>query len=556
MKSLLRTFSYGSVLIAVLAVLFRLALNNDHLLARLDGYLDSLQEYKEHLETHIYLHDNYAPAREEHWAVPAKVVEGAIPDGLSGLFVRNGPNPIHDHLGRKRYHWFDGHGQLHLLRIKENGDLLYSNNFVPTPRYKAEQTLDKEYFFRLGELKGVAGVLKAAVLEPIRLAKFGIDALTVGQANTHTIMTKQHRFYAVHEASLPFEIVLNKDGYISAAVGYETFNNTLNYPVSAHPKVDHETGNFLFHSYSVDPKMTKKDGNFKFGEYSAETGRVESYFGVKTKDGHTSFGHDMMFTKSWFVILDNSVHLDPSQVFKETGNVFDWKEDQNLRLGLAPRHGANTTSDDVLWFDFGEPHIMIHPLNSWEEEDDGTVVMWSSCGNYFDMNIDKGVNKFYMAEFRMNPKTGENSMQIIDDRYNVEFPRIRLDHIGRFGRFGAATIMEPKLGGDGLFKGFAIYDMSEKKTSRVVLYREGDVGGEAVVLAKPGTTESHEFYVASFVRNTIEDKSFFVLYDGENGEQVVRVEIPYRVPYGFHCEWLDEKQLRGHLELHENRNMN
>lgn len=556
--SVFRSLTFVSILMAVLAITLKIALEkNESVLARLDFFLDSLQEHKEHLEQHIYLHHNYAPVEEEHRAVPAKVVEGAIPENLSGLFIRNGPNPIPHHLGRKRYHWFDGHGQLHVLRVKENGELLYSNNFVPTPRYNIERKLDKEYFFRFGELKGIVGLIKTALLEPIRISKFGLDGLTVGKANTHTIMTKQNRFYALHEGSLPFEVELSDDGYIADAVGYETFDNVLNYAVSAHPKVDFETGNFLFHSYTMDPTMVKNDGNYKFGEYSAETGSVESYFGVKTSDGHTSFAHDMMFTKHWFVIIDNSVHFDGSQIFNETGNVFDWKEQQNLRIGLAPRHKAANTAkalNDVIWFDFGKPHIMIHPLNSWEEDDDdGTVVMWSPCGDYFDLNIDKAANTFYMAEFRMNPKTGETSMNIIDDRYNVEFPRIRLDYLGRFGRFGTATIMEPKLGGDGLFKGFVIYDMLEKKTSKVVLYREGDIGGEAVVLPKPGTTESHEFYVASFVQNTLEDKSYFVLYDGENGEQVVRVEIPHRVPYGFHSEWLDEKQLRDHLEHHHER---
>ena len=34
-------------------------------------------------------------------------------------------------------------------------------------------------------------------------------------------------------------------------VGFQFFNRTLNYPVSAHPRIDHN-GDLLFHSYSVN----------------------------------------------------------------------------------------------------------------------------------------------------------------------------------------------------------------------------------------------------------------------------------------------------------------
>ena len=108
---------------------------------------------------------------------------------------------------------------------------------------------------------------------------------------------------------------------------------------------------------------------------------------------------------------------------------------------------------------------------------------------------------------------------MIDDRYNVEFPRIRLDYVGRFGRYATATIMDTSLGGDALLRGYAKYDLLQKKTSQVVMYRQGEVAGEAVAIPKPGTSESHEFFVGTWVRNTLQDKSFFVLYDVKVGNK-------------------------------------
>lgn len=393
-------------------------------------------------------------------------------------------------------------------------------------------------------------------MEPQRLKFQNLDSLTSGNANTHTILSKEHKFYALQEAILPFEVELNEDGSLNVdsnnienddALGFESFGGVLDYAISAHPKVDPMSGNLLFHSYSPAPDKVSESGYFKVGEYNVATRQVESYYGIKNEDGHTSMAHDLMFTTNHFVLYDNSAHFDLISMFD--GKFFNWKPEHNLRIGLAPRHQANATGDDVVWFDVGSPQIMIHPLNAWEE-DDGTVVLWAPIGDYFDISLDKGNNVYYMVEYRMNPNTGETTKTIIDKEWNIEFPRIRPDFIGQFGRFGTATIMEPKLGGDGLFKGFVIYDMLEKKTHKTVLYREGDVGGEAVVIPKPGTFKSHEFYVGTMIRNVKEEKSYFVLYDGETGGLAARVELPHRVPSGLHCGWLPEEQLRGHVDYH------
>lgn len=544
-----------TALLVVTSIGFYACLQNESFIEQIDVFLTNIQDYEEHIKKNIYLHNNYAPVADEHRAVPAvKCVEGSIPDNLRGVFIRNGPNPIPQHEWKKGHHWFDGHGQLHTVRLQGNiKDVLYSNQYIPTPRYQIEKEKGYEYFLRIGEIKGFLGIIKAALLEPRRLKFQNVDSLTVGQANTHIILSKEHKFYALHEASLPFEVELNEDGSMNvdpnnSALGFESFGGVLDYAVSAHPKVDPVSGNFLFHSYSPDPNKVSESGNFKVGEYNIATRQVESYYGIRNEDGHTSFAHDMMFTANHFVLYDSSVHFDPVATVKY-GTFFSWKPEHNLRFGLAPRHQANATGDDVMWFDVGSPQVIVHPLNAWEE-DDGTVVLWSPTGDYFDISIEKGNNVFYMVEYRMNPNTGEVTKTVIDKEWNIEFSRIRPDFIGQFGRFGTATIMEPKLGGDALGKGFIIYDMLEKKMHKTVLYREGDVGGEAVVIPKPGTVESHEFYVVTMIQNMKEEKSYFVLYDGETGELTARVELPHRVPSGFHGEWLSEEQLRGHLDYH------
>ena len=48
------------------------------------------------------------------------MIQGAIPQDLAGVYIRNTENPIHDSMdGNVNYHPFDGDGMLHMIRFKD-----------------------------------------------------------------------------------------------------------------------------------------------------------------------------------------------------------------------------------------------------------------------------------------------------------------------------------------------------------------------------------------------------------------------------------------------------
>ena len=61
-----------------------------------------------------------------------------------------------------------------------------------------------------------------------------------------------------------------------------------------------------------------------------------------------------------------------------------------------------------------------------------------------------------MTELRICPQTGTVETQVIDSTYNVEFPRVRDDHMVKFARLGTAGILDQSLGWDGLFSRFTV----------------------------------------------------------------------------------------------------
>jgi 9-cis-epoxycarotenoid dioxygenase len=200
-----------------------------------------------------------------------------------------------------------------------------------------------------------------------------------------------------------------------------------------------------------------------------------------------------------------------------------------------------TSVDNVQWFDTGAPGGIVHPLNSWEE-DDGTIVIWTPfCDNLVvDLESDE-INKFNMVEFRLNPKTGEVIKELIDDSINVEFSVA--PKMGSFVRYGYTAIQDPSTPGEGSFAGFCVWDMVERKLHSKVLY--DGYGGEPTIIESP---EDNRVYVGVYVQKG--DDSYFDLYDGETTELVVKLKMPARVPYGFHGLYITGDELRNHIQHH------
>lgn len=71
------------------------------------------------------------PALSGNWAPVAREVvlddlrvEGRLPASIAGVWLRNGPNPLHEPIGG-HHHLFDGPGMLHWLRLREDGSASY-----------------------------------------------------------------------------------------------------------------------------------------------------------------------------------------------------------------------------------------------------------------------------------------------------------------------------------------------------------------------------------------------------------------------------------------------
>jgi carotenoid cleavage dioxygenase-like enzyme len=74
-----------------------------------------------------FLQGSFAPVAKEITAFDLPVT-GRVPAGLSGRYLRNGPNPLG--LDDPDYHWFLGAGMVHGVRLRDGRAEWYRNRWV------------------------------------------------------------------------------------------------------------------------------------------------------------------------------------------------------------------------------------------------------------------------------------------------------------------------------------------------------------------------------------------------------------------------------------------
>jgi carotenoid cleavage dioxygenase len=133
-------------------------------------------------------------------------------------------------------------------------------------------------------------------------------------------------------------------------------------------------------------------------------------------------------------------------------------------------------------------------------------------------------------------KTGAVQEETLDDR-PCEFPRINEQYLGRQTHYGyagkSAPTAMPKF--DGLLK-FAL----EQQSVQVHSFGTGRYGGEGVFVPRPGSTVEDDGWLMTFVHDEAQDTSELVIVSTQamSDEPIARIQMPQRVPYGFHGTWV------------------
>ena len=455
------------------------------------------------MTTSPYLQGNFAPVSEESTADSLQII-GELPKDLDGMFVRNGPNPQFTPPGR--YHWFDGDGMLHGVKL-QGGAASYRNRYIKTKGYEIERQEGKAIWTGLTELpdfENPHGPFK-------------------NTGNTALVWHNQ-KLLALWEGGNPHAIKLPE----LDTVGEEDFGGALSFAFTAHPKVDAKTNEMMFFGYSP-----MAEPHLQYGVINAE-GKIVRVVPIDLPVGVMM--HDFAITERYSIFLDLPLTFRLERAM-EGQFPFAFEKELPSRYGILPRHGE---AHEIKWFE-GPSCFVWHTLNAYEEGDE---VVLLGC-RVSDSNVltseatsQRDTDYGRLHRWRFNLKTGAMKEEPVDDFY-CDFPRINEAKMGQRNRFGYAAKLPGKHDHASFFHGALKYDLL-RGTSQAHLLPKGHTCGEWVFAPRPGATAEDDGFLMTYVDNQPEGRSELVILDASNLLQrpLARVILPHRVPYGFHGAWI------------------
>ncbi|MEM9070391.1 MAG: carotenoid oxygenase family protein, partial [Myxococcota bacterium] len=277
-----------------------------------------------------YLEGPFAPVSTER-SGPLSLLEGEVPRDLHGTYVRNGPNPRFATLGR--HHWFDGDGMLHAVRFGE-GAARYQRRWIRTAAFQ-EETMEERGLYR-------------GLLESVRENPAGAHKDT---GNTD-ILAFGSELLALH--------YMGGRAWRVDADSLETLGPlALPDRLSAHAKVDPETGELLFFDYRPTPPFLRlgvlREGSLSLRDVGAEVALEEAVF-----------PHDMAFTRRFAILMAPPATLSAKHAAAGRWGVIEDPE-APFRFVLVPRDGSAARVFEA------SNCYLYHVCDAWEEQ--GAVVL-------------------------------------------------------------------------------------------------------------------------------------------------------------------------------------
>lgn len=440
---------------------------------------------------------------------PDLVVHGTLPEGLAGTFYRNGPNPQFPPHPDDRYHVFDGDGMIFAITIG-GGNASMKNRWVRTTKFLAERAAGRRLF-------GVFG-------NP-RFNDPSVNPMEYSIANTH-IWPHGDKIYGLMEGCPPVAM----DPVTLETLGSETFAGAVTGPFTAHPKTCPETGDMHAFGYSAKgPGSTAIRYNIID---AAGRPKHTTFF----DQPYASMMHDFMMTDHHVIFPVMPVVIDMARAMSGKP-MAAWENGRPTMFGIMPKGG---TAADLRWVET-DSKFMFHSANSYEVGDDIVIDVAGSSRAPLMPDVDGKLPGHDETRFAMRRwivgKSGVTEATL--DPLDVQFPRIDDRRQGKAYRaIYANGTARPTAG---RLDGFDSLIRIDPETGARDMYDAGDGAyfGEPVFVPCPGGSGETDGWILALKWDSHRNESALLVMDAAHlaDGPVATIEMPARVPGGFHCHW-------------------
>ncbi|MBV7483162.1 carotenoid oxygenase family protein [Bordetella sp. BOR01] len=439
--------------------------------------------------TNSALSGSLAPVFDERDDI-ALAVDGELPQGIQGVFMRNGPNPMFDP-GPGYTYPFDGTGMIHAIYLN-GGHASYRNRWVRTRELNEECAAGR------------------------RLYNVGFGPPPHANLANTNIVRHAGRILALYEGDLPYEL----DAGLNT-LGVFDGQGKLPGVMSAHPKLDPATLELLSVAYDLET------GTLHYLR-ATSTGELDRCVPIAAP--WPAMVHDIAITPHHVVVFLCPLVFD----FSRQGPPADWEPERGSRVALIPREARS--AGQVRWIE-GPAFFHWHTLNAFEEN--GRIEV--SLPWYDAFSLGPGPRRLELHRIVIDTEANNVEDHLLDDRA-CEFGRINDAYLGSKARFGYVGLRDPRPGETpqpGAFEAIARYDLQtgEKRVHRLP---PGVTVGEPVFVADPRGKAEDDGFLFAFTHEAHSDTGRFLILDARDiaAEPVASIRLPRRVPAGLHGNWM------------------
>ena len=473
-------------------------------------------------DDHPYRTGAWLPNLTEWDAFDLDVI-GTIPADLEGVYLRNTENPVHPSIGM--YHPFDGDGMVHQISLG-GGKADYRNRFVRTEGFLAEQQSGAALWTGMLDMPS----------NSLRSDGWGARGRMKDASSTDIVVHNGRALSSFWQCGELYRM----DPRTLEDLGTEDWDGKFPIEgISAHTKVDENTGEMLVFNYS------KQAPYMHYGVVSP-VGELVHWIDVPLPGPRLP--HDMAFTEHYSILNDLPLFWDPELLAHDV-HYPKFYPDLPMRLAVIPRYGKST---DIRWFECESTYVL-HWINAYEQgeeivldgyfQGDPTPQKLEGDGFYksFYRHIDLQALQARPRRYRLNMVTGLVKEEDLSERY-MEFGMINGSYGGRPHRYSYNMTGEP---GWFLFNGIVKHDHHSGSQTQYS-FGEGVFGSETPMAPRVGSTSEDDGYLVTFVTDVNAERSECLILSAQDLEAgpIARIALPERISSGTHSTWASAEALR------------